>query len=45
MTMHLKPILRYQLRDYLTSGAVLFLVNVLLFAAAFVGLISFGTSN
>ena len=45
MTMHLKPILRYQLRDYLTSGAVLFLVNVLLFAAAFVGLISFGPSD
>ena len=45
MTMHLKPILRYQLRDYLTSGAVLFLVNVLLFSAAFVGLISFGPSD
>lgn len=45
MTMHLKPILRYQLRDYLTSGAVLFLVNVLLFAAAFFGLISFGTGD
>ena len=44
MTMRLKPILRYQLRDYLTSGAVLFLVNVLLFAA-FVGLISFGPSD
>lgn len=45
MTMHLKPILRYQLRDYLTSGAVLFLVNVLLVAGVFIGLISFGTSD
>lgn len=45
MTMHLKPILRYQLRDYLTSGAVLFLINVLLVAGAIVGLISFGTSD
>ncbi len=45
MTMHLKPILRYQLRDYLTSGAVLFLVNVLLVAGVFIGLISFGPSD
>ena len=45
MRMALKPTLKQQLKDYCISGGIFFLVNVVLVALPFVGLLTFGVDD